>query len=51
MDFIESFFHLSPDGGNGTSEAVMLIALMLALTLCVKFRHVQRGRKRRASCS
>lgn len=39
MDFIERLFNLTPDGGSGSSEAAFLIALILAVTLCVKLGH------------
>jgi hypothetical protein len=37
MDFIESFFHVSPDGGSGITEATCLIA-MLAVVVAPVFR-------------
>ena len=37
MDFIERLFHVSPDGGNGTTEAMFLIAV-LAITAALAFR-------------
>jgi hypothetical protein len=47
MDFIEKLFNLSPDGGSGLTEASILIALVLVVTLCMKFRLVHRSRGRR----
>lgn len=52
MDVIERFFHLSPDGGNGTTE-LALLAGALALTCQPAFRRLPRlpslrpGRRRR----
>lgn len=34
MDFIERWLHISPDGGNGLSEALIL-AVMIAISLVV----------------
>jgi hypothetical protein len=34
MDFIERWLHISPDGGNGLSEALIL-AVMIAISLIV----------------
>ena len=31
MDFIERFFHLSPDGGNGTTEIIWLAVAIFAV--------------------
>ena len=31
MDFIEELFGLSPDGGNGATEALILIGIVLAV--------------------
>jgi hypothetical protein len=33
MDFIERVFGLSPDGGNGSTEALILLAITLVLLL------------------
>jgi hypothetical protein len=38
MDFIESWLGLSPDGGDGSLEALWVGALVLAV-LVVAFRH------------
>jgi hypothetical protein len=35
MDFIERLFHVSPDGGNGTLEALYLIAAVAGVSLWV----------------
>lgn len=34
MDFIERWLHISPDGGSGLSEALIL-AVMIAISLVV----------------
>ena len=34
MDFIERWFHISPDGGSGLSEALIL-AVLIAMGLIV----------------
>ena len=33
MDFIERWFHISPDGGNGSLEFLYVAILILAITL------------------
>lgn len=38
MDFIERWFHVSPDGGNGSLEALYIIAI-LSVVMGVLFRH------------
>ena len=38
MDFFERFFHFSPDGGSGATEAVYIITIS-AIALVVAFRH------------
>ena len=37
MDFIERWLHLSPDNGNGTTEALFLL-VAVALVLAVAYR-------------
>ena len=41
MDFIERWLHISPDGGNGVSEflIVALIVLVIISILAVRFRN------------
>jgi len=34
MDFIERWLHISPDGGSGLSEA-LIVAVMVAISLIV----------------
>jgi len=48
MDFIERIFGVSPDGGNGVLEALILVAMTLVLLTVVtlSLRRV-RGRRRR----
>ncbi len=36
MDFIERWLHISPDGGSGLSE-VLIVAVMIAISLIVLF--------------
>ena len=36
MDFIEHWLHISPDGGSGLSESLIL-AVLLAISLLVVF--------------
>ena len=31
MDFIERWLHISPDGGNGTSELLILTAIVVTV--------------------
>ena len=31
MDFIERVFHLSPDGGSGTTEVTYILALLVVV--------------------
>jgi hypothetical protein len=38
MDFIEQWFHVSPDGGNGSLEVLYVVAIV-AIILMVLFRH------------
>ena len=33
MDFVEQLFGISPDGGSGTTEAVVIILLTLAVVV------------------
>jgi hypothetical protein len=44
MDFIERFFHLSPDGGNGITEILFLLVPFLAvgIVLLIRRSHPQR---------
>jgi hypothetical protein len=38
LDFIERWFGLSPDGGDGSTEALYLIAIVVVLALVVGWR-------------
>jgi hypothetical protein len=46
MDFIERFFGLSPDNGDGSTEILWLVALALVIASVAYFR-IQRRRSRR----
>jgi hypothetical protein len=35
MDFIERWFHISPDGGNGTLEAFYIIAVFVVIIVAL----------------
>ncbi|HYW42127.1 MAG TPA: hypothetical protein VE959_04675 [Bryobacteraceae bacterium] len=45
MDFLERIFNLSPDGGNGVSELIILACLLLAVGLYSAFRRVRRHKQ------
>lgn len=46
MDFIETLFHLSPDGGNGFSELLILACVALAaLALYATLRPARRHKE------
>lgn len=38
MDFIERLMHISPDGGNGATEMILLLAVS-AIVAGIAFRH------------
>jgi len=38
MDFIEEWFHLSPDGGSGLVEALYILGVVLVAALVVAVR-------------
>jgi hypothetical protein len=40
MDFIERWFHVSPDNGNGSTEAMYLAAIMVLLSGIIWRRQV-----------
>jgi hypothetical protein len=46
MDFIERFFGLSPDNGDGSTEILWLVVLALVIATFVYFR-IQRRRSQR----
>ena len=39
MDFIERIFHISPDGGSGALEAMLVIIPLLAILVYRLIRH------------
>jgi hypothetical protein len=48
MDFIEEWFGISPDGGNGTLEALWVAAVLLAVAVvAIVVRRRLRARKGR----
>jgi hypothetical protein len=51
MDFIERWLHISPDGGNGTFELLILLVPVLIVVAVHRLRRredrVQRRRARR----
>jgi preprotein translocase subunit YajC len=46
MDFIERFFGLSPDNGDGSTEALWLVVLAIVIASFMYFR-IQRRKTRR----
>ena len=40
MDFIERWFHVSPDGGDGSLEALFIVAIVAVIVLAVFRRRV-----------
>ncbi|HEY6098030.1 MAG TPA: hypothetical protein VIW03_01280 [Anaeromyxobacter sp.] len=40
MDFIESWFHVAPDGGDGSLELLYLALLAAAVTLALLRRRI-----------
>jgi len=46
MDLIERLFHISPDGGSGSTEAMYVLAL-LTIMLVMVFRSIRGIRRRR----
>jgi MYXO-CTERM domain-containing protein len=43
MDFIERWFHVSPDGGSGATEATILLALCMLVAALVWRRQRRRA--------
>lgn len=41
MDFIESWFGISPDGGDGSLEALYLVALLAVIAAIVLRRQLR----------
>lgn len=50
MDFIERLFGVSPDGGNGTLEAVYLLVIAVVVAM-IAWRKLPLSRWRRKSDS
>jgi len=46
MDFIERWFHVSPDGGNGTLEWLYLAAAIVAAVVFIFRRRLTRFARR-----
>ena len=46
MDFIERWFGLSPDGGDGTTEALYIAAALVVIGLLLGRRHAMRFAQR-----
>ncbi|MBO0902391.1 hypothetical protein [Jiella sonneratiae] len=47
MDFIEQWFGLSPDGGDGSTEVLCLVAVVVLVAVIAGGRHVSRALARR----
>lgn len=48
MDWIEQLFHISPDGGNGATEALIFIALILIVAAYPLGSYAFKRRRQRA---
>jgi hypothetical protein len=46
MDFIERLFGVSPDGGDGSTELMIIGAVFLAIVVGIWVRHVRRNVRR-----
>jgi hypothetical protein len=46
MDFIERWFGLSPDGGDGSTEFLYIVVLAAVVVLIVNRRRLRGGWKR-----
>lgn len=46
MDFIERWFGFSPDGGDGSTELLYIIALAAVLALVFGRRHIMKALRR-----
>ena len=44
MDFIERLFGISPDGGDGTAELMIFVAVVVVLA-AIAWRRLQRARR------
>jgi hypothetical protein len=45
MDFIERLFHVSPDNGNGLTEAAIIVALFAAVVCLVLVMRIYHKRR------
>lgn len=45
MTFIEAFLHLSPDGGSGVTETIVMLVLVGASLLALAVRSVRDSSK------
>lgn len=46
MDWIERVFHVSPDGGNGSFEVVVLLGALVLFTAALRRWRIRRVRRR-----
>jgi hypothetical protein len=51
MDFIERWFHVSPDGGNGSLEMLYLVVAAAGLVLFLFRKRIRRALARLAHFS
>lgn len=49
MDFIERWFGFSPDGGDGSTELLYIVALAAVLALVFGRRHIMKFLRRKHS--
>jgi LPXTG-motif cell wall-anchored protein len=43
MDFVEKLFGISPDGGDGSTELMYIIVLLIAIAGWITLRRFRRG--------
>jgi hypothetical protein len=43
MDFIEQWFGVSPDGGDGSTEALYILAVVVVIALFVARRQIAKA--------
>jgi hypothetical protein len=43
MDFIEQWFGISPDGGDGSTEAMIVLAIAIVIALIVGRRQIAKA--------
>ena len=46
MDFFERWFNISPDGGDGTAEALWIAAIVVAIVAIVAHRQLRNFARR-----